>query len=205
MYIFYFYKDRDETNWEQALFSSNLRGEVQSKNASALKTLSLVHNALALHDVGVLSPESRSMIETTKHRTPSARTSADFAMWSFGVNDQETKTVGGLSWSWKRLYSGELMREDGIWLPSRLIVAQVQQVNVLILGCFLLPRLINYFVDQVKSLTDWAEDQSVRFGYVSGFTNVRCSHLCFAAMASFQRFHMCASRFRSPRGSALFA
>mmetsp|Transcript_11078 Transcript_11078/g.24435 ORF Transcript_11078/g.24435 Transcript_11078/m.24435 type:complete len:250 (-) Transcript_11078:85-834(-) len=50
------------------------------------------------------------------------RTHFGRAIWRFeSAGENEKKDCGGFLWTWRRMLSGELMRQDGIWLPARVV------------------------------------------------------------------------------------
>ena len=65
-------------------------------------------------------------------------------MLNFHLRGSRYEDVGGIAWTFKKLLSGSLFAEEGIWIPTRVVVFQAAQVVVasfLSFASFLLVRL----------------------------------------------------------------
>lgn len=48
------------------------------------------------------------------------------------IGGEKTVTVGGFSWGWKALVTRKIVREEGVWIPSRLMAGNVIQLIIII-------------------------------------------------------------------------
>ena len=90
----------------------------------------------------------------------------DQTMLNFVLRGKQTEVAGGLLWTWKRLWSGNLFDTEGIWFPTRLLVYQAGQVAagiaIVFIG-FVATELAasearGFQADLDLTLPDWAKE-----------------------------------------------
>jgi len=87
--------------------TSDAIGSGRAKRAATHKMCTLLENARKLHDSS-----------KTRQKT----------MTNFVRNGESYEDCGGLGWTWRRIRSGSLFDEEGIWIMSRLYIIQTVQV-----------------------------------------------------------------------------
>jgi hypothetical protein len=97
--------------------ASNVRGTMRLKRAGTRKINKMLHNALTLH--------RRAELHVEDHLV---QIKEDLTFANFLLYGESTTLAGSFVWSWRQILSGRLFDEEGIWLPSRLVVFQVVQV-----------------------------------------------------------------------------
>ena len=97
------------------------RKEKQTKKAARWKTERMVTNALEVHDMASLKPTSRS----STHISVSGN-----ALLAFESTMYEREKVGGIMWTFSRMWDGSLFNEEGVWLHARLIASNISQYFV---------------------------------------------------------------------------
>jgi hypothetical protein len=103
--------------------SSHLRGEYRLKQAASRKLNRMMVNAHSLHQADTAPDKSvRASIGDN--------TFADRAMLNYVLKGQRVEKTGGIVWTFGQVYSGKLFDDEGIWLPTRLIVFQGAQVII---------------------------------------------------------------------------
>jgi len=106
--------------------------ESNIKKAASFKVNQLVRNARAIHKIAEY--ESTEGYETLLSR----------ALLSFEKTSERREDFGGFFSTWKRLFSGKLFSEDGIWFTARLISGNVGQLTLCVF-------LISFFVNLQRS------------------------------------------------------
>lgn len=100
-------------NW--FLLTSFARGSGRSKRAATRKINRLLQNASSM------KPKTSDALEDYSVDTSEA------IMINFVIRGEMFEDCGGLIWTWKQLYSGDLFEEEGVWIMSRLLVIQMIQ------------------------------------------------------------------------------
>ena len=101
--------------------TSNVRGSCRTKKAATRKINALLENAYELHPKGISGQEGPATTELT--------------MVNFVLKGERFEDCAGVFWTYKRLLSGALFDEEGVWIASRLIIIQsVQAVFVVFLS-----------------------------------------------------------------------
>jgi hypothetical protein len=93
--------------------TSHVRGTARSKKAATRKINTLLLNAHSLHPKKVSGQASAVMKEDV--------------MANYVLRGESFEDCGGLFWTWKRVLSGALFDEEGIWIMARLIIIQTAQ------------------------------------------------------------------------------
>jgi hypothetical protein len=91
------------------------------KKAASLKVNKMMQNATAIHqsdDSG--SSRKKRMVETSYRR----------ALLNFDKNAEAYERVGGLWWTWTRMWNGTLYSEEGIFLNSQVMAGNTAQLVV---------------------------------------------------------------------------
>ena len=101
------------------LVSGMARKERRTKRAARWKINSMVQNALELHD---------------KALSLSIRKSSSFggaaygnAMLAYDAAKHDKERLGGIVWTFKKMWSGAISQEEGVWLHARLIASNCSQ------------------------------------------------------------------------------
>lgn len=131
------------------LFSttSHLLGTARTKRAATRKINKLLSNARDLHgstEELAMSPGSTMSF----HKSQS-----DTVFQNYTLNGEKYEDAGSLLWVWERIITGELFDNEGVWLPSRLIIFQFGQIAVALMTLFLL----FFFVGKVSKAADDAQ------------------------------------------------
>jgi len=92
----------------------SIKVETGIKQAAARKINTVVRNARALH------------------RTDPGKQGASFgqALVNFSLQENSFEEAGGILWTWKGLYSGELFNVEGIWISARIWAGNVAQFSL---------------------------------------------------------------------------
>jgi hypothetical protein len=99
--------------------SSNVRGSARSKKAATRKINTVLKNAHNLRPMRISGYNGAALSEEI--------------MLNFILRgDRDEGYCGGLAWTWRRLLSGALFDEEGIWIASRLIIIQTAQLILLV-------------------------------------------------------------------------
>mmetsp|Transcript_4552 Transcript_4552/g.6657 ORF Transcript_4552/g.6657 Transcript_4552/m.6657 type:complete len:372 (-) Transcript_4552:699-1814(-) len=82
------------------------------------------------------------------------------AIQNFVLNGEHEEQCGGFIWTWKRIFTKELTRKDGIWLHSRLAIGQMGQIISLGLYVTLLSWLGHSLAEDARNarariIADW--------------------------------------------------
>jgi hypothetical protein len=93
--------------------TSHVRGTARSKKAATRKINTVLQNAHSLQPQKASGQTSAAMKEDV--------------MANFVLRGEIYEDCGGLFWTWKRVFSGALFDEEGIWIMSRLIIIQTAQ------------------------------------------------------------------------------
>jgi hypothetical protein len=89
---------RDNKFMNKYLSKSAIRGSAREKKAATRKINTMLENA------SMLSPKS-----------PSTTAIKEETMMNFVLRGESFEEVGGIFWTWKRLLTGKLFAEDGVW------------------------------------------------------------------------------------------
>jgi len=140
------------------------------KKAAAFKTKEMVRNAIHV----VRKQQKGSVLETHFGQ----------ALMVFS-KEQKTKYVGGIKWTWQRIYNGQIFQQDGIWLSARLVSSNMTQVIVTVFVLIAGIRLtyiaaneydpetakdyVNYYAGLIFDATIESEDVAVLVANVSTY------------------------------------
>ncbi len=103
------------------LSTSNVRGELCLKYAASRKMNKMIENARLLH---------RHRQRSSKVVEGGQKSSQRDAFRSFLGQIEQYESCGGYFWTWKRVFNGDLLSTEGVWINTRLIIMQVAQVVV---------------------------------------------------------------------------
>lgn len=89
----------------------------------------------------------------------------DPTMLNFALRGKQLEAAGGIMWTWRRLWSGNLFDTEGIWLPTRLLVFQAAQIAAGIVIIFVAFTITEWAGNEARtfqadldpSLPDWAK------------------------------------------------
>jgi hypothetical protein len=155
--------------------TSEIVGAARVKRAASRKVNVMLANARKMHGKVVISKsviqESDAMPGSNDdyHARGSKRSrsskalrkaQSDAVFQNFTLRGEGKVDAGSLVWSWRKILSGELYEEEGIWLPSRLIIFQVAQVAIGLFFSFLIFRVVRIAADAADEAT--AEIESLR-------------------------------------------
>ncbi|GAX18404.1 hypothetical protein FisN_2Lh026 [Fistulifera solaris] len=124
------------------LSTSNVRGELCLKYAASRKMNKMIENARLLH---------RHRQRRSKVAEEGQRSSQRDAFRSFLGQIEQYESCGGFFWTWKRVFNGDLLSTEGVWINTRLIIMQVAQVVV---GVFFAVAVLLF----VTTVADEAEE-----------------------------------------------
>lgn len=125
--------------------TSNVRGTARLKKAATHKINLMLTNARKMHgNAGDLSKK----YDGTKTGTLLYRNESDAVFQNYTLHGESREAFGSVVSVMMRLWTGELFDEEGIWLPSRLIVFQFVQIVVAILVVVFLVLVVD---DAAKS------------------------------------------------------
>jgi len=161
---------------DSILTPSMTKAEVFIKQAAVVKTNRIIENALAMHQAEnrERSPDpGRSTV--SKHRTGVF----GHAMLNFVRNEGLNEPAGGLWWAWKRYRSRAILYEDGVWIHSRLVAANVAQwficFGILFGGAFTIHTVGESLVEKVlqnpdyQTIHPWQYTTAIAIGLAAGF------------------------------------
>jgi uncharacterized membrane protein YhdT len=149
------------------MVTSNVRGEGRLKRAATRKLNKLIAAALELHpspgdgDGGDRGdgPQNATTAAARHHTvsifntkggggtTTGKNASLRQTILNYVLHGHKVERVGGLFWTFRRLWSGALTEEDGIWIPTRTLTFQTAQIMIAILISYMLIWLIHYAAD----------------------------------------------------------
>ena len=123
------------TNSNQ-IFKSTVNDEKAVKQAMARKLANMIKHALD--------------INKTKDKDSLLNSHYGQALKHYETAGKRTQTAGGLLWCWRHLLGkNELLQKDGIWIPARMISANLTQyvvaIYLLIGGFFLTARVADEY------------------------------------------------------------
>ncbi|KAL7553368.1 hypothetical protein ACHAWF_016652 [Thalassiosira exigua] len=103
-----------------------VRHEADFKQAASYKVNQLVRNACQIHKTAELDGGVSNDVGETKYGR---------AMLAYARTSDEREEFGGFMWTWKKIYNGELFRDEGVWFTTHLLAGNVAQFFIcLILG-----------------------------------------------------------------------
>jgi hypothetical protein len=124
-----------EAQWIDRLLTPGLaKMECKTKRAAAFKTNNMVRNALEMH---VADPERIGL--------GNLMSSYGRALLNFRTQEDVYETVGGFKWAWTKILNGTIFTEEGIWLHSRLLIANFSQFFI---APFMVSYLLYFFLGQ---------------------------------------------------------
>jgi len=155
------------TFWDM-LLPSHFTSTANVKLAGTHKVNELLQNAIQMHQ---LPPdddthEHDGSIDDDDDDDESAaavvhdRRQPVNAIQNFVLNGEHEEQCGGFIWTWKRIFTKELTRKDGIWLHSRLAIGQMGQIISLGLYVTLLSWLAHSLAEDARNarariIADW--------------------------------------------------
>ena len=78
---------------------------------------------------------------------------SDAVFQNFTLRGERTVKAGSLLWTWQRILTGDLFEDEGIWLPSRLLIFQVGQVFFAVFISVALFALVEVTADEADKAT----------------------------------------------------
>lgn len=105
-----------------------------------------------------LNGMTKNALDLAEHKDPDAVLETHFgqSLLAFSRAGKKYQDAGGFLWTWKRIFSGELFRQEGLWLSARLLASNMSQfivsLFVLIAGIRLTQRVSdNYDLEAAKN------------------------------------------------------
>ena len=106
-----------------------------------------------------LNRMTANALDLAEHKDPDAVLETHFgqSLLAFSRAGKKFKEAGGFLWTWRRIFSGEAFRKEGIWLSARLLASNMAQfivsLFVLIAGIGFTQRVNEHYdVDAAKNL-----------------------------------------------------
>jgi hypothetical protein len=144
--------------------TSSVKGEGRLKRAATRKLNKLILAALELHEQqpgaggAGAAPQAKSATPSSRSHNVSVirakggdTTSTDAArqtMLNYVLQQgQKVEYTGGLFWTFKRIFTGALTEEDGIWIPTRTLSFQTAQILIAAALAYILLYIIYYAAD----------------------------------------------------------
>ena len=122
---------------------SAVRGVAREKKAATRKINAMLENSHALNPKGQIGH--------------SGRAAKDETMMNFVLRGESFEEIGGLLWTWKRLFSRKLFDEDGVWIMSRLIIIQVVQFFLILFYAYTGVVLVQEIAARAQNFQDELE------------------------------------------------
>eukprot|EP00581_Thalassiosira_minuscula_P000876 CAMPEP_0183743918 /NCGR_PEP_ID=MMETSP0737-20130205/65465_1 /TAXON_ID=385413 /ORGANISM="Thalassiosira miniscula, Strain CCMP1093" /LENGTH=1005 /DNA_ID=CAMNT_0025979549 /DNA_START=161 /DNA_END=3178 /DNA_ORIENTATION=- len=145
-------KFQNKYKWVERLLSSGtVKLEQSMKLAAAFKINRMIRNAVAVHKAA----------EFEHGAGPSSSKDSSYgrALLAYTKKQDLEEEVGGWFWFLKRILSGKLFSEDGIWLNNRMLQGNVAQ---LIICMALIPALMR----AVRAIYDFYEEYAKFIDYL---------------------------------------
>jgi hypothetical protein len=130
----------------------SIKMEQATKQAAAFKVNRMINNALELLDDDLFTSTNRKKTTITNKATTShgsspvskscsnsesnnarndTMTPSQTSLERFTYLPKEKERVGGMLWTWKKIFDGTLFAEEGIWFHSRLLACNFAQLTVI--------------------------------------------------------------------------
>lgn len=123
---------------QRLVLPGTVRQERAGMQAATYFMSGLLRNALDIvNDKSTINSSTKSMdISISKNCETSA-------LERFALLPVKKEIVGGILWSWKKIWDGTIFSEEGIWLNARLLTCNFSQVTVFAILIFL-ARVLSY-------------------------------------------------------------
>jgi hypothetical protein len=108
--------------------------ECKTKRVAAYKTDNMVRNALEMH-VPIPGAQRSGVVVPSYGR----------ALLNFRTQEDVYERVGGFMWAWRKILNGTIFTEEGIWLHSRLFIANLSQF-------FIATFMVSFLISASSSL-----------------------------------------------------
>ena len=108
--------------------SGMAKAESRTKKAAAWKIKKMVQNAFQLHDCDASTKNSSKRVVESYGR----------AMLAYDATLHDREKVGGIRWTFLKMWDGSIFTEEGIWVHSRLIASNFSQYFVALFYIILL-------------------------------------------------------------------
>jgi hypothetical protein len=120
---------------QRLVLPGTLRQERAGKQAASFRMKQVLQNALdIIYNKSIASSSNNSDGFSAKMSSSSGLvTKANqetSVLERFLLLPVKTETVGGVIWSWKRMWDGTIFTQEGIWLNSRLLTCNFAQVTI---------------------------------------------------------------------------
>jgi hypothetical protein len=124
-----------KVQWIDRLLTPGLaKMECKTKRAAAYKTDNMVRNALEMH-VPIPGAQRSGVVVPSYGR----------ALLNFRTQEDVYERVGGFMWAWRKILNGTIFTEEGIWLHSRLFIANLSQF-------FIATFMVSFLISASSSL-----------------------------------------------------
>lgn len=154
--------------------TSHVVGAARAKRAATRKVNVMLTNARKMHGKA-LAKSAVPGCDEEDHARGSKRSSSakslrkaqsDAVFQNFMLRGEEMVDAGSLIWSWRKILSGELYEEEGIWLPSRLIIFQVAQVAIGLFFTYVVFQVVRIAADAADAATAEIERIKLKEDYL---------------------------------------
>lgn len=127
--------------------SSSAWADTRLKRAATRKVNKLLMNARRLHQPIELAPG-------VLRESSVGNVTSDETMRNFVLDKERTELVGGLGWTWYKIFDGTLFDTEGMWINTRLRIIQVAQVIVIFAVSVIMLRSVERIADQSEEARD---------------------------------------------------
>jgi hypothetical protein len=149
----------------RVLTPQSLLFESAIKQAASLKVKKMMQNATAIH---------QSDDSGWSHKKRMVETSYGRALLNFDKNAEVYERVGGLWWTWTRMFNGTLYSEEGIFLNSQIMAGNTAQIIVCVfifvagLALFITENRTENVGDEPYDLKKWMVLLAILIGLACG-------------------------------------
>jgi hypothetical protein len=118
--------------FQRLVLPGTVRQERAGMEAASYFMSRLIRNAMVIcNDKSTI----KSSINSTSKSTSDKRETS--ALERFALLPVKEEIVGGVSWSWKKIWDGTIFTQEGIWLNGRMLTCNFSQLTVLGILIFL--------------------------------------------------------------------
>jgi hypothetical protein len=104
------------------LTAGTIKYESRMKQACSHKVNIMIRNALDLHKITI---DQQSVHGSSRQSSRGANYGQ--ILLNYQRQQEKREKCGGIMWGWKRLWTGKLSLEDGIWIHARLVSSNLAQ------------------------------------------------------------------------------
>jgi hypothetical protein len=104
---------------QKLITPGNIQAESKMKRGASFKVVEMVKNALSCRPGHSNTSQDSSRRSASRRASASSHTSSsptEKALMNYNLSLSVKEQVGGIFWAWKRIITGKIYSEDGIWL-----------------------------------------------------------------------------------------